>query len=106
MAVRQAVQRAPHYPESHNINGLVSEVRSDFQSAIASYRQAKFALDMMRNSKTDCRCHIADISVNLARSLCKAGLATEAVRECEELKRQGFFLFHVAMEGSFFPIFS
>uniref|UniRef100_A0A0E0IW20 Protein kinase domain-containing protein n=1 Tax=Oryza nivara TaxID=4536 RepID=A0A0E0IW20_ORYNI len=71
MAVRQAVQRAPHYPESHNINGLVSEVRSDFQSAIASYRQAKFALDMMRNSKTDCRCHIADISVNLARSLCK-----------------------------------
>ncbi|XP_052134497.1 tetratricopeptide repeat protein SKI3 isoform X1 [Oryza glaberrima] len=90
MAVRQAVQRAPHYPESHNINGLVSEVRSDFQSAIASYRRAKFALDMMRNSKADCRCHIADISVNLARSLCKAGLATEAVRECEELKRQGF----------------
>jgi hypothetical protein len=79
MAVRQAVQRAPHYPESHNINGLVSEVRSDFQSAIASYRQAKFALDMMRNSKTDCRCHIADISVNLARSLCKVRVLSSAL---------------------------
>ncbi|KAL5225280.1 hypothetical protein ABZP36_011919 [Zizania latifolia] len=89
MAVRQAVQRAPHYPESHNINGLVSEVRSDFQSAIASYQQARFALNMMCNSKTDNKYRIADVSVNLARSLCKAGLSTEAVRESEELKRQG-----------------
>ena len=53
MAVRQAVQRAPHYPESHNISGLVSEVRSDFQSAITSYRQAKFALDMMPSCSKD-----------------------------------------------------
>ncbi|VAH17868.1 unnamed protein product [Triticum turgidum subsp. durum] len=89
MAVRQAVQRAPHYPESHNINGLVSEVRSDFQSAITSYQHAKFALDMVRGSKLDNRYPFVDVSVNLARSLCKAGLATDAVCECEELKTQG-----------------
>lgn len=89
MAVRQAVQRAPHYPESHNINGLVSEVRSDFQSAITYYQQAKFALHMIHSSKLDNKYPFVDVSVNLARSLCKAGLATDAVRECEELKIQG-----------------
>ncbi|CAM0956281.1 unnamed protein product [Alopecurus aequalis] len=89
MAVRQAVQRAPHYPESHNINGLVSEVRSDFQSAITSYQQAKFALDMVNSTKLDDRYPFVDVSVNLARSLCKAGLVTDAARECEELKTRG-----------------
>ncbi|PUZ40261.1 hypothetical protein GQ55_9G410100 [Panicum hallii var. hallii] len=89
MAVRQAVHRAPHYPESHNINGLVSEVRSDFQSAIRFYQQARSALGMMKNSKSDNKYVFADVSVNLARSLYKAGLATDAVRECEELRSQG-----------------
>ncbi|TVU31784.1 hypothetical protein EJB05_23485 [Eragrostis curvula] len=88
MAIRQAVQRAPHYPESHNINGLVSEVRSDFQSAISFYQQARFALGLI-NSKSDNRYAFTDVSVNLARSLCRAGLASDAVRECEELKTQG-----------------
>ncbi|XP_066384394.1 tetratricopeptide repeat protein SKI3-like isoform X2 [Miscanthus floridulus] len=89
MAVRQAVQRAPHYPESHNLNGLISEVRLDFQSAITFYLQARFALGMMYNSKSDNRQAFADVSVNLARALCKAGLATDAARECEELRYQG-----------------
>ncbi|KAL6642741.1 hypothetical protein ACP70R_020922 [Stipagrostis hirtigluma subsp. patula] len=89
MAVRQAVQRAPHCPESHNINGLVSEVRSDFQSAITFYQQARFALSMICNSKSDNRNAFADVSVNLARSLCKAGLATDAVQECEKLSTLG-----------------
>lgn len=71
MAVRQAVHRAPHYPESHNINGLVSEVRSDFQSAIKFYQQARFALGMMHHSKSDSKNAFADVSLNLARSLCK-----------------------------------
>ena len=71
MAVRQAVHRAPHYPESHNINGLVSEVRSDFQSAIRFYQQARSALGMMNNSKSDNKDAFADVSVNLARSLYK-----------------------------------
>jgi superkiller protein 3 len=71
MAVRQAVQRAPHYPESHNINGLAAEVRSDFQSAITSYQKAKFALGMMHSSKLDNRYPFVDVSLNLARSLCK-----------------------------------
>ncbi|XP_062200574.1 tetratricopeptide repeat protein SKI3 isoform X2 [Phragmites australis] len=89
MAVRQTVQRAPHYPESHNLNGLVSEVRSDFQSAITFYQHARFALGMMHTSKSDNRYAFTNVSVNLARSLCKAGLATDAVRECEELRSQG-----------------
>jgi superkiller protein 3 len=74
MAVRQAVHRGPHYPESHNINGLVSEVRSDFQSAIRFYQQARFAIGMMYNSKSDNKCALADVSVNLARSLCKVSV--------------------------------
>ncbi|XP_035819938.1 tetratricopeptide repeat protein SKI3 isoform X3 [Zea mays] len=89
MAVRQAVQRAPHYPESHNLNGLISEVRLDFRSAITFYLQARFALGMMYNSMSDNRQAFADVSVNLARALCKAGLASDAARECEELRCQG-----------------
>lgn len=89
IAARQAVQRAPHYPESHNINGLISEMRLDFQSAITFYQQARFALGIIYNSNTDNTHAFADISVNLARSLCKAGLATDAVQECEELRSQG-----------------
>ena len=81
MAVRQAVQRAPHYPESHNINGLVSEVRSDFQSAITSYQHAKFALGMMRRSKLDNRYPFVDVSVNLARSLCKVRILSYGLIE-------------------------
>ncbi|CAL4923688.1 unnamed protein product [Urochloa decumbens] len=95
MAVRQSILRAPHYPESHNINGLVSEVRSDFQSAIKFYQQARFALGMMYNSKSDNKCALADVSMNLARSLYRAGLATDAVRECEELRSQGL----LSMDG-------
>lgn len=70
MAIRQAVQRAPQYPESHNINGLVSEVRSDFESAITFYQHARFALGM-NNSKSANRYAFADVSVNLVRSLCR-----------------------------------
>jgi superkiller protein 3 len=76
MAVRQAVQRAPHYPESHNLNGLISEVRLDFQSAITFYLQVRFALGMMYNSKSDNRQAFADVSVNLARALCKVRVLT------------------------------
>lgn len=71
MAVSQAVQRAPHYPESHNLNGLISEARLDFQSAITFYLQARFALGMMYNSKSENRQVFTDVSVNLARALCK-----------------------------------
>ncbi|KAL6906440.1 hypothetical protein ACP4OV_004041 [Aristida adscensionis] len=95
MAVRQAIQRAPHCPESHNINGLVSEVRSDFQSAISFFKQARFALSLTCNSKSDNRNAFVAVSVNLARSLCKAGFATDAVRECEELRTQGL----LSMDG-------
>ena len=55
MAVRQAVHRAPHYPESHNINSLVYEVKSDFQSAITFYQQARFALCILSNSNPENR---------------------------------------------------
>uniref|UniRef100_A0A6V7QSG7 Tetratricopeptide repeat protein SKI3 n=1 Tax=Ananas comosus var. bracteatus TaxID=296719 RepID=A0A6V7QSG7_ANACO len=89
-AIRQAVQRAPHYPESHNLNGLVCEAQSDYQSAVTAYRHAKCALAIMPNSKADINSHLADVSFNLVRSLCKAGLAFDAAQECEDLKRKGF----------------
>ena len=63
------MQHAPHYPESHNLNGLVCESRFDFQSAAAAYRLARHAISSFSASVP--RSHMRDISVNLARSLCK-----------------------------------
>ncbi|KAK6277550.1 hypothetical protein POUND7_017873 [Theobroma cacao] len=87
-AIQQAVQRAPHYHESHNLNGLACEARFHFQSAIASYRLARYATTTI-SSGTVLKSHLKDISTNLARSLCKAGSAIDAVQECEDLKRKG-----------------
>lgn len=85
-AVRQALQRAPHYPESYNLNGLVYEARHDYQTAAAFYRLAQRAICALgRGSNSSLR----DISTNLARSLCKAGNAVDAIVECEYLKKEG-----------------
>lgn len=70
-AIRQAIQRAPYSPEAHNLHGLLCEVRSDYQSAITAYQQARCALHMEHNSVADFKSHITDVSVNLARSLIK-----------------------------------
>lgn len=68
-AVNQAVQRAPYFPESHNLKGLACEARLDNQSAIHSYLNALYALDAFCRPAADSQ--IADVSINLARSLCK-----------------------------------
>ncbi|KAG4199923.1 hypothetical protein ERO13_A05G177300v2 [Gossypium hirsutum] len=86
-AIQQAVQRAPHYHESHNLNGLVHEARMQFQTAIASYRLARYAINISLG--TVLKSHLKDISTNLARSLSKAGNAIGAVQECEDLKKEG-----------------
>ncbi|KAL3514915.1 hypothetical protein ACH5RR_027632 [Cinchona calisaya] len=85
--IRQALQRAPHYPESHNLNGLVCEARSDYQSASASFRLARHAVSSFAGKVS--KLYHKDISVNLVRSLCKAGSPSEAVEECELLKKEG-----------------
>ncbi|KAL4333634.1 hypothetical protein GQ457_07G027760 [Hibiscus cannabinus] len=86
-AIQQAVQRAPHYHESHNLNGLVLEARLHFQAAIASYRLARLAINISLGTVP--KSHLKDISTNLARSLCKAGNAIGAVQECEDLEKEG-----------------
>lgn len=63
------MQRAPHYPECHNLNGLVSEAQCNYQSAAVSYRLARCAITNLSGS--DRKSHMTDISVNLARSLSK-----------------------------------
>lgn len=83
--IRQALHHAPQCPESHNLLGLVCEARGYFLSAIASYRVARCAV----NSSSGDAKKLLDISINLARTLCKAGKAYEAVQECEELKKKG-----------------
>ncbi|XP_024971263.1 tetratricopeptide repeat protein SKI3 isoform X2 [Cynara cardunculus var. scolymus] len=83
--IRQALHRAPQYPESHNLLGLVCEARHDYQSATTSYRLARCAMNTSFGDTTK----LLDISINLARSLCKGGKAYEAVEECEELKKTG-----------------
>ncbi|XP_064982269.1 tetratricopeptide repeat protein SKI3-like isoform X2 [Musa acuminata AAA Group] len=89
-AIGQAVQRAPYLPESHNLHGLVCESRTDYQSAIVAYQKARCALRMFPNFKHDLQSSFTDVSVNLARSLCKAGHAIDAAQECENLKKEGF----------------
>lgn len=63
------MQCAPWYPESHNLNGLVYEGRQDFQSAVASYKLARYALKTSTFHLP--HSHFSDLSVNLARALCK-----------------------------------
>lgn len=90
-AIRQALQCAPWYPETHNLNGLVSEGRHDYESAVASYQIASYAW------KTSAfplpHSHFSAISINLARALCKAGDVQEAVQVLEDLKERGLFDF-------------
>ncbi|XP_041022054.1 tetratricopeptide repeat protein SKI3 isoform X4 [Juglans microcarpa x Juglans regia] len=86
-AIKQAVQHAPHFPESHNLHGLVCEARFDYQSAAAAYRLACCAISSV--SAIVPNSHARDISLNLARSLCKAGNAQDALLECENLKKEG-----------------
>lgn len=88
-AIRQAIQRAPYSPEAHNLNGLVSEARSDYESAITAYQQAQCALNMQHNSVADLKSHTADVSINLARALIKARHANGAAEMCDYLKKEG-----------------
>ncbi|KAL6996045.1 hypothetical protein U1Q18_006180 [Sarracenia purpurea var. burkii] len=86
-AIQQSVHRAPYYPESHNMNGLVCEARFDYETAAVSYRRARCALSTFAGKVP--KSHIRDISINLARSLCRAGYALDAVQECEDLNKEG-----------------
>ncbi|GLT70885.1 hypothetical protein SLA2020_429380 [Shorea laevis] len=86
-AIQQAVQHAPHSPESHNLNGLVCESRFDYQSAAAAYRRAHCAISSCSASVS--KSYTRDISLNLARSLTKAGNALDALLECEKLNKEG-----------------
>ncbi|PSR99466.1 Tetratricopeptide repeat protein, partial [Actinidia chinensis var. chinensis] len=86
-SIQQAVQRAPNYPESHNMNGLVCEARFDYQNAAGAYRLALCAATTFAGKVP--KSHIRDISINLARSLCRAGNAVDAVKECEGLDKEG-----------------
>lgn len=86
-AIRQAVQCAPFYPECHNLNGLVSEARNDYQSAVAFYKLARYAL--MRFTSASPPSYVVDVSMNLARALCKGGNVQGAVQELEDLKGGG-----------------
>ncbi|XP_073289735.1 tetratricopeptide repeat protein SKI3 isoform X1 [Primulina huaijiensis] len=86
-AIKQALMRAPEYPESHNLNGLACESKSDYENAITSYKLARCALkSFAAESAEPC---LKDISINLARSLCMAGHAEDAVEECEYLRQKG-----------------
>ncbi|KAM7253000.1 hypothetical protein ACFE04_025618 [Oxalis oulophora] len=101
-AIQQAVQRAPNYPESHNLNGLACEARNEYQAAVASYRLAHCAISI--SSADVPKSHVLDISVNLIRSLCEAskglggsphfrlagqaGNIEEALQECENLNKE------------------
>lgn len=71
-AIMQAVERTPHYPESHNLKGLVWEARFDYLSAAASYKLARCGVTDSSSSVS--KSQISDITINLARSLSKVNL--------------------------------
>lgn len=75
------MQHSPHYPESHNLHGLVCEARKDYKSAATSYRLARHALSIGSWSIQDSQ--IRDVSINLARSLSKVIIL--------EISRSNFF---------------
>ncbi|CAH8370910.1 unnamed protein product [Eruca vesicaria subsp. sativa] len=85
--IDQAVQRTPDYPESHNLHGLVCEARQNYHTAIASYRLALAAMSVCPDNSV--KSHAGKISINLVRSLSKAGRYKESVKECANLKSKG-----------------
>ncbi|KAJ0987147.1 hypothetical protein J5N97_005503 [Dioscorea zingiberensis] len=88
-AVCQAAQRAPLYPESHNLKGLAYEAWKDYESATVAYKCARYTLNTMNKADPTFKSCITDVSINLARSLCQAGRANDAARECEDLRING-----------------
>ncbi|XP_021600891.2 tetratricopeptide repeat protein SKI3 isoform X4 [Manihot esculenta] len=86
-AIQQAVLRGPQYPESHHLKGLVCEARSEYEAAVASYKLARCAINISPGTASNA--HLRDIAVNLARSLCRAGYAADAVEECKYLRKEG-----------------
>ncbi|AEE35867.1 Tetratricopeptide repeat protein SKI3 [Arabidopsis thaliana] len=85
--IEQAVQRSPYYPEPHNLHGLVCEARHNYHTAIASYRLALAAMSIYPESSV--KSHAGKVSINLVRSLSKAGRFKESVMECANLKSKG-----------------
>ncbi|EFH63911.1 tetratricopeptide repeat-containing protein [Arabidopsis lyrata subsp. lyrata] len=85
--IEQAVQRTPYYPESHNLHGLVCEARHNYHTAIASYRLALAAMSIYPDNLV--KSHAGKVSINLIRSLSKAGRFKESVMECANLKSKG-----------------
>jgi hypothetical protein len=90
--IEQAVQRSPYYPEPHNLHGLVCEARHNYHTAIASYRLALAAMSIYPESSV--KSHAGKVSINLVRSLSKAGRFKESVMECANLKSKGLYLHH------------
>lgn len=86
-ALEQAVQHAPQCPESHNLSGLAWESRRYFLHATLSYKRARYAMHHFGGQSKSLSYH--DVSLNLARALCQAGKAKDAVNECENLEKTG-----------------
>ncbi|XP_010537256.1 PREDICTED: tetratricopeptide repeat protein SKI3 isoform X2 [Tarenaya hassleriana] len=84
--IEQAVQHAP-YSEPLNLHGLVCEARQNYQTAVTSYRLARAALTFYPANSL--KSHDGEISINLARSLSKAGNFRDSVKECADLKLKG-----------------
>lgn len=64
--------RAPEYPESHNLNGLIYEAHLDYEAAIHSYELAREAINI--SCSTFSKSYLGDVSNNLARSLAMVNL--------------------------------
>ncbi|KAG0566179.1 hypothetical protein KC19_7G044100 [Ceratodon purpureus] len=92
-AIEQCVQRAPECVEALNLKGLVCESRGSLSTAITAFQLARRIIEQ-GSGKLDATASKQRniILLNIARVLCKAGRAGEAVQVYEMLADSGTLL--------------
>ncbi|XP_024542904.1 tetratricopeptide repeat protein SKI3 [Selaginella moellendorffii] len=82
LALQHASQRQPLQAAAHNLRGLSCESRKDYMPAVVAYRNSRSAATKaLLSSELQTL-----ITANLARTLCKAGNAKDAVLEYNKLR--------------------
>jgi hypothetical protein len=92
-AIEQSVQRAPQSVEALNLKGLVCESRGSFSTAITAFQLARCIMEQGSGKMDSTASEQRNIILlNLARVLCKAGRAGDAVQVYEMLVDSGTLL--------------
>uniref|UniRef100_A0A7I4FVI3 Superkiller protein 3 n=1 Tax=Physcomitrium patens TaxID=3218 RepID=A0A7I4FVI3_PHYPA len=92
-AIEQCVQRAPHSVEALNLKGLVCESRGSLSTAISAFQLARHIIEEgLGKTNSTAAGKLNCVLLNLARVLCKAGRARDAVQVYEILVDSGVLM--------------